>query len=140
MKMVLESLEPKVNDKILKNFFFQNFGGFRPPLKPPKNLKIGVLRGPKPPKILKKYFFFSKLFHFLWALSFPEPSSYLIFNFRKYFKLFFENFSYFLYLGTHEMGSKMAKEDMSWSNSQGEDRALKFFVHSIGTISRVEMW
>ena len=86
--MVLESFEPKEDDTILKNIFFKNFLGFRAPPKPPKNLKMGVLRGPKPPKILK-IFFFSKLYHFLWALSFPEPSSYLILNYGKYFYFYF---------------------------------------------------
>ena len=92
--MVLESLEAKENDKILKKKIFQNFGGFRPPPKPPKNLKRGVLGGLKTPQNFEK-FCFSKFYHFLWALSFPEPSSYLIFNFRKYFYFYFENFHIF---------------------------------------------
>ena len=62
--MVLESLEPKVNDKILKKNFFENFGGFRPPPKPPKNLKRGVLGGLKTPQNFEKKFF-SKFYHFL---------------------------------------------------------------------------
>ena len=55
--MVLESLEPKENDKFLKKNFFQNFGGFRAPQKPPFLGFWGVWGGPKPPKILKKFFF-----------------------------------------------------------------------------------
>ena len=37
--MVLESLEAKENDKILKKNFFQNFGGFWAPQNPQKTLK-----------------------------------------------------------------------------------------------------
>ena len=85
--MVLESLEPKENDKFLKKNFFQNFGGFRAPQTPPKP-KNGVLGGPETPQNVENIFF-SKIYYFLWALSFPEPSSYLIFNFRKYFLFIF---------------------------------------------------
>ena len=87
MKMVLESLEPKVNDKILKKIFFQNFGGFRAPPKPPFLGFWWVLGELETPQNFEKIFF-SKFYHFLWALNFPEPSSYLIFNFRKYFYFF----------------------------------------------------
>ena len=82
--MVLESLEPKENDKILKKFFFLHFWGFRAPLKPPKTLKRGFLGGPDTPQN-EEIDLFSKFYHFLWALSFPEPFSYLIFNFWKFF-------------------------------------------------------
>ena len=82
--MVLESSEPKENDKILKNQIFQNFGGFRAPPKPPFLGFWGVLGEPETPQN-DEIIFFSKFYHFLWDLSFSEPSSYLIFNFRKYF-------------------------------------------------------
>ena len=82
--MVLESLEPKENDKVLKKKLFSKFWGLLAPLKPPFLGFWGVLGGAKPPKILKK-FVLSKCYHFLWGLSFPEPSSYLIFNFGKCF-------------------------------------------------------
>ena len=82
--MVLESLEPKENDKFLKKNIFFNFGGFRAPPNHPKNLKMGVFGEPETPQNFEKIFF-SKFYHLLWALNFPEPSSYLIFNFRKYF-------------------------------------------------------
>ena len=53
--MVLESLDPKENDKFLKMFFFSKFWGFRAPPKPPKNLKRGVLGGAQnPPKFWEK--------------------------------------------------------------------------------------
>ena len=55
--MVLESLEPKENDKFLKKKNFQHFGGFRAPPKPPLLGFRGVWGGPKPPKMLKKIFF-----------------------------------------------------------------------------------
>jgi len=72
--MVLESLEPKENDTILKNFFFfKIFGGFEPPQNPLFRFLVGL------------GIFFPKYYHFLWALNFPEPSLYLIFNIRKYF-------------------------------------------------------
>ena len=80
--MVLKSLEPKENDKILKKKMFSKFWGVLGPPKPPKNLKRGVLGGLETPQNFGKIFF-SKFYHFLWALSFPEPSSYLIFNYRK---------------------------------------------------------
>ena len=82
--MVQESSEPKENDKILKKFFFQNFGGFRAPPKSTKNLKRRFWGGLETPQNFEKIFF-SKFYHFLWPLNFPELSSYLIFNFRKYF-------------------------------------------------------
>ena len=55
--MVLESSEPKENDKILKKFFFIKFWGVSAPLKPPFFGFGGFLEGPKPPKILKKNIF-----------------------------------------------------------------------------------
>ena len=78
--MVLESSEPKENDKILKKNFFSKFWGVSSPPKTPLFRFLGAFgEARNPPKK------FSKFYHFLWALNFPEPSSYLIFNFRKYF-------------------------------------------------------
>ena len=63
--MVLESLEAKENDKILKKNFFQNFGGFRPP----KNLKRGVLGGLETPQNFEK-----KNFPKFWGVSTPPKT------------------------------------------------------------------
>ena len=76
--MVLETLETKVNDKIKKNIL----GGFVPP--PTPKTKKWSYKGAETPQNFEQIFF-SKFYHFLWALNFPEPPSYLIFNFRKYF-------------------------------------------------------
>ena len=80
--MVLESSEPKENDNILKKKNFSSFWGVSGPPKTPEKPKKGGFRGPKTPK--NEDFFF-KFYHFLWALSFPEQFSYLIFNFMNYF-------------------------------------------------------
>ena len=64
MKMVLESSEPKENDKHLKTNFFQNFGGFWPPLKTPKNLKNRGFKGAETPQNFEKIFFFQNFFIF----------------------------------------------------------------------------
>ena len=51
MKMVLESLEPKVNDKILKNKNFSKFWGVAAPPKTPQKPKKGGFGGAQnPPK------------------------------------------------------------------------------------------
>ena len=50
--MVLESLEPKENDKFFKNIFFQNFGGFRAPQKP----KNGGFKGAETPGSILNFF------------------------------------------------------------------------------------
>ena len=84
MKIVLESSEAKENNKILKKKISPNFGGFPAPLNPPFLGFLGVLGEPETPQN-DEIIFFSKFYHFLWDLSFSEPSSYLIFNFRKYF-------------------------------------------------------
>ena len=49
--MVLESSEPKENDKFFKKI--KIWGGFGPP----KNLKMGGFRGAETTKILKTLFF-----------------------------------------------------------------------------------
>ena len=54
--MVLESLEPKENDKILKTKIFLHFWGFRAPLKPPETLKRGFLGGPDTPRNEETFF------------------------------------------------------------------------------------
>ena len=55
--MVLESLEPKENDKILENIFFQNFGGFRAPPKTPFLFLGGCgWEAETPQNFEKKYF------------------------------------------------------------------------------------
>ena len=92
--MVLENLEPKENDKFLKKKFFSKFWGVSGPPKPPQKPKNGVLGGPETPQNVENIFF-SKIYYFLWALSFPEPSSYLIFNFRKYLLKFLKTFHIF---------------------------------------------
>ena len=55
--MVLESLEPKGNDKILKKNFFNILGGFGPPQNPQKN-KNGGFGGSKPTIFLYFIIFF----------------------------------------------------------------------------------
>ena len=83
MKIVLESSEAKENEKILKKKFEPNFRGFSAPLKPQFLGFWGVWGEPETPQNDGKKI--SKFYHFLGDLSFSEPSSYLIFNFRKYF-------------------------------------------------------
>ena len=52
--MVLESSEPKENDKILKKNFFRNFEGFRaPPQNSPKP-KNGGFKGAETPQNIEK--------------------------------------------------------------------------------------
>ena len=80
--------------KSFEKNIFSKFWGVSGPLNPPIFRFLGVLGGPKTPQNFEKKFF-SKFYHFLWPLNFPEPSSYLIFNFRKYFSFFFENFHIF---------------------------------------------
>ena len=64
MKMVLESSEPKENDKILKNQIFQHFGGFRAPPKPPFLGFWGVLGGAETPQNFEKKFFQNFIIYF----------------------------------------------------------------------------
>ena len=72
--MVLESLNPIENDKPLKKNIFFYLGGCSTPPNPPIFRFLGGFGGPRtPPKIFKNIF--SKANHFLWGLSFPEPSN-----------------------------------------------------------------
>ena len=54
MKMVLESLEPKENEKVLKKNIFSKFWGVSEPLKPLFLGFLGVLGGAETPKIFEK--------------------------------------------------------------------------------------
>ena len=66
--MVLESLEPKENDKILGNFFFKILGGFEPPPKPPFLGFWGVLGEPETPQNCEK----KKFLKILGGLELPQ--------------------------------------------------------------------
>ena len=114
--MVLESLNPIENDKPLKKYFYNFLGGVWGPPKPPKNLKMGGLRGRNTPLNKKKYFF-SKAYHFLWGLSFPEPFLYLICNKIKYFQIVLKNFGILLRILLNKTGPKMAKRHVSCLDS-----------------------
>ena len=59
--MVLESSEPKENDKILKKNLYLHFGGYWAPLKTPFLGFWGVLGVPETPKNEQKIFFFKIL-------------------------------------------------------------------------------
>ena len=114
--MVLESLNPIENDKPLKKYFFLIFGGVRGPPKPPKNLKMGGFGGWNTPLNKKKYFF-SKAYHFLWGLCFPEPFLYLICNKIKYFQIVLKIFGILLRILLNKTGPKIAKKHVSWLDS-----------------------
>ena len=80
--------------------------------------------GPEHPPKLKKNIF-SKAYHFLWGLSFPEPFLYLICNKIKYFQIFLKIFGILLRILLNKTGPKMAKWHVSWLDSYDKDRALK---------------
>ena len=82
---------------LLKKLLSSFWGGVWGAQKPPENLKIGILGGfGGAPKISqnKKIYIFSKVYHFLWALSFPKVFLYSILNKIKYLKIFCQQFGY----------------------------------------------
>ena len=123
--MVLESSEPKENDKILKKKNFLHFEGFRPPLKPPFLGFLGGLGGPETPQNFEKNFFFKNL-SFSLGSKLSRTIFIFDFQFQEVFFKFFENFSYFSYLGTHEKGPKMAKKHLSRGGTSHRPRDLIF--------------
>ena len=107
MKMVLKSLEAKENDKILEKKNFSKFLGVSSPPKTPLFRFLGGFGGGRnPPKFWKKFFF--KILSFTLGSKLSRTIFIFDFQLQEVFLIFFWKFSYFLYLGTHEMGRKMA--------------------------------